>query len=100
MPAIAEEYLNKMGFGNNAYFIFRHLDTGHCHIMALRNRLDSTVVSDSNYYQRSDRIAKELEVKYGMEQVNSSQESQVKAPNKDDEIEISLRTGNSETIRF
>lgn len=96
MLTIAEEYMKKMGFDNNAYFIFRHHDTGHphCHILALRNRFDGTVVSDSKNYQRSDKIARELETKYGLEQVKSSLESKVKAPNKD-EIEMALRTGKA-----
>lgn len=96
MMTIAEEYMKKMGFDNNAYFIFRHHDTDHphCHILALRNRFDGSVVSDSNNYQRSDKIARQLEIKHGLEQVKSSLESQVKAPNKD-EIEMSLRTGKA-----
>lgn len=96
MLNVAEEYMKKMGFDNNAYFVFRHHDTGHphCHILALRNRFDGTVVSDSKNYQRSDKIARELENKYGLEQVKSSLESKVKAPNKD-EIEMALRTGKA-----
>ncbi|WP_339879732.1 relaxase/mobilization nuclease domain-containing protein [uncultured Algoriphagus sp.] len=96
MLTIAEDYMKKMGFDNNAYFIFRHHDTDHphCHILALRNRFDGSVVSDSNNYQRSDKVARELEIKHGLEQVKSSLESQVKAPNKD-EIEMSLRTGKA-----
>ncbi|UZD23541.1 relaxase/mobilization nuclease domain-containing protein [Algoriphagus halophytocola] len=96
MLTIAEEYIKKMGFDNNAYFIFRHHDTGHphCHILVLRNRFDGTVVSDSRNYQRSDQIARELEIKYNLEQVKSSQESKVKSPDKD-EIEMALRTGKA-----
>ncbi|WP_425639109.1 relaxase/mobilization nuclease domain-containing protein [Algoriphagus yeomjeoni] len=96
MLTIAEEYMKKMGFDNNAYFIFRHHDTGHphCHILVLRNRFDGTVVSDSRNYQRSDQIARELEIKYNLEQVKSSQESKVKSPDKD-EIEMALRTGKA-----
>lgn len=96
MLTIAEEYMKKMGFDNNAYFIFRHHDTGHphCHILALRNRFDGTVVSDSKNYQRSDKIARELEQKHGLEKVHSSIESKVKSPNKD-EIEMALRTGKA-----
>ncbi|GAB3661152.1 hypothetical protein GCM10028791_35450 [Echinicola sediminis] len=58
MLAIAEEYMRKMGFDNNAYFIFRHHDTEHphCHILALRNRFDGTVVSDSNNFKRSEKL--------------------------------------------
>ena len=71
MQAIAEEYLNKMGFDNNAYFIFRHHDTEHphCHILALRNRFDGKVVSDSNNFKRSEKLIRDLEKKYGLQEV-------------------------------
>ncbi|UCS92505.1 relaxase/mobilization nuclease domain-containing protein [Echinicola marina] len=94
MLAIAEEYMRKMGFDNNAYFIFRHHDTEHphCHILALRNRFDGRVVSDSNNFRRSEKLIRELEKKYGLQEVKSSQEATLKAANKD-EIEMVLRTG-------
>src|SRR5690606_34210826 len=46
MLAIAREYMERMGFDNNPYFIFRHHDTSHphCHILALRTKFDGTTV--------------------------------------------------------
>ncbi|MCH7410912.1 relaxase/mobilization nuclease domain-containing protein [Belliella sp. DSM 111904] len=94
MLAIAEEYLNKMGFDNNAYFIFQHHDTDHphCHILALRNRFDGTVVIDSNNFRRSEKMVRKLEKKYHLQELRNSKEDPTKAPNKD-EIEMVLRTG-------
>ncbi|AWW30157.1 relaxase/mobilization nuclease [Echinicola strongylocentroti] len=94
MLSIANAYLKGMGFDDNAYFIFRHHDADHphCHLLALRNRFDGTVVSDSNNYRRSESLVRKLEKKYGLHQVKSSKESKVKAPNKD-EIEMVMRTG-------
>ena len=58
MMEVAQEYMSKMGFDNNGYFIFRHNDSSHphCHILCLRNRYDGTVVSDSNNFARSEKI--------------------------------------------
>ena len=94
MQIIAEEYLKKMGFNNILYIIFRHHDSNHphCHILALRNRFDGTVVSDSNNYKRSEQIVRELEKKYRLQTVKSSMHSRLKAPNKD-ELEMIERTG-------
>lgn len=94
MNQIAAAYLKKMGFDNNLHIIFRHHDSNHphCHILALRNRFDGTVVSDSNNYKRSERIIRELEKKYKLQQVESSKQSKLKAPNKD-ELEMIHRTG-------
>ena len=94
MEAIAKEYMEKMGFDNNPYFIFRHNDAEHphCHILALRNRFDGTVVSDSNNYARSETIVRELENKYGLTTVSASKLSFNKSPDKD-ELEMINRTG-------
>lgn len=94
MLEVAQEYMKKMGFDNNAYFIFRHHDSSHphCHILSLRNRFDGTVVSDSKNYKRSEKIVRELEEKYGLEKVNDSEKAKLKAPNKD-ELEMVVRTG-------
>lgn len=93
MQQIAEEYMTRMGFDNNLNIIFRHHDSNHphCHILALRNRFDGSVVSDSNNYQRSEQVIRELENKYNLIKVQNSKHSKNRAPNKD-EIEMVLRT--------
>ena len=94
MRSIAEDYKMGMGFDNNLHFIFRHHDTGHphCHILALRNRFDGAVVSDSHNYQKSEAVIRELENRYQLVKVRSSKQSKSKAPNKD-ELEMIQRTG-------
>lgn len=81
MKAIAEDYMKRMGFDNNLHLIFRHHDSNHphCHILALRNRFDGTVVSDSHNYQKSEAIIRDLENKYDLVKVQSSKQSKVKA---------------------
>ena len=93
MRAIAEEYMKRMGFDNNLYIIFRHHDSNHphCHILSTRNRFDGTVVSDSNNYQRSEQIVRDLEKRYNLQKVKSSKQSTLKAPNRD-ELEMIQRT--------
>ncbi|WP_339753416.1 relaxase/mobilization nuclease domain-containing protein [Algoriphagus aquimarinus] len=96
MMEVAQEYMSKMGFDNNGYFIFRHNDSSHphCHILCLRNRYDGTVVSDSNNFARSEKIVRELENAYGLIQVEPSIKAILKAPNKD-ELEMVIRTGKA-----
>lgn len=96
MLQVAQEYMSKMGFDNNGYFIFRHNDSSHphCHILCLRNRYDGTVVSDSNNFARSEKIVRELENAYGLIQVEPSIKATLKAPNKD-ELEMVIRTGKA-----
>ncbi len=94
MLAIAREYMMKIGFDNNLYFIFRHHDAGHmhAHVLALRNRFDGSVVSDSNNYSRSEKIIRDIEKKYNLKETQSSKKAMRRAPTKS-EIEIAIRTG-------
>jgi hypothetical protein len=98
MLGIAKEYMTKMGFDNNLYFIFRHHDAGHthAHVLALRNRFDGSVVSDSNNFRKSERIIRELEKKYHLQETASSKKALSRAPTKN-EIEMAIRTGRSST---
>jgi len=94
MLAVAREYMEQMGFDDNPYFIFRHHDSNHphCHILALRTRFDGSTVSDSNNYKRSEKIVRQLERKYGLQQSVASDRSILRAPDKD-ELEMVQRTG-------
>jgi hypothetical protein len=92
--AIAHDYLTANGFNNNQYMIFRHYDADHPHLHLLVNRIrfDGTVVSDSNNYQKSEAILRDLEVKYKLLPVKPSREANQRAAKKD-ELEMVVRTG-------
>lgn len=96
MLAVAREYMEQMGFDDNPYFIFRHHDSNHphCHILALRTKFDGSTVSDSNNYKRSEKIVRQLETKYGLQQAEASERSILRAPDKD-ELEMVQRTGRA-----
>ena len=94
LVAIAQEYLSGMGFDNNLYSIWKHHDADHLHIHALASRIryDGSLVSDSNNYKRSEALCRQLESKYGLAAVRSSEEAHERAPSKD-ELEMVQRTG-------
>lgn len=94
LTQIGKDYLNGMGFDDNAYAIWQHFDADHLHIHVLASRIkyDGSVVSDSNNYQRSETLCRELEQKYRIETVKSSKEALDRAPSKD-ELEMIQRTG-------
>ena len=68
LSAIAREYMEKMGFGDMPYMVYKHTDINrhHMHIVALRVRTDGTCISDKNNFYRSKEITRELEKKYGL----------------------------------
>ena len=63
---IAREYLEKLGFGNQPYLVFKHedIDRHHLHIVTVRVDENGKCISDKNNYYRSKQITRELEKKY------------------------------------
>lgn len=94
MKQIGLDYLAASGFHENQYIMFRHHDAGHPHLHILVNRIgyDARVVSDSNDFQRSEKILRTLEVRYNLTRVAPSREAIRKAPTKN-ELEMTRRTG-------
>ena len=100
--SIAHEYMKGMGFDPdvNYYALWKHNDGEdheHSHVHLLLSRIGyrngkATVVSDSNNYQRSEVICRNLEKQYGLTIVKSSKDVLERAPNKD-ELEMIQRTG-------
>lgn len=68
LSAIAREYMEKMGFGDMPYMVYKHTDINrhHMHIVALRVKTDGSCISDKNNFYRSKEITRELEKKYGL----------------------------------
>ena len=65
---IAREYLEKLGFSNQPYLVFKHedIDRHHLHIVTVRVDENGKCISDKNNYYRSKQITRELEKKYGL----------------------------------
>ena len=59
---IAREYLEKLGFGNQPYLVFKHEDIArhHLHIVTVRVDENGKCISDKNTYYRSKQITREL----------------------------------------
>lgn len=68
LVAIGEEYMQKLGYGNQPYMIFKHndIDRRHIHIVSLRVDSNGKKINDSNEYRRSKEITEQLEQKYGL----------------------------------
>ena len=63
---IAREYLEKMGFGNQPYMVYKHedIDRHHLHIVTVRVDENGKCISDKNNYYRSKQITRELEKRH------------------------------------
>jgi hypothetical protein len=79
---LAKDYLERMGFGDQPYIIYKHedIDRHHIHIVTSRVRADATRVSDQFEHRRSMEVCRELELKYGLRQITSDREREQERP--------------------
>lgn len=65
---IAHEYLEKLGYGNQPYMVYKHedIDRHHLHIVSINVDENGKRLNQDFLYRRSERIRKELEKKYGL----------------------------------
>ena len=65
---IACEYMERMGYGNQPYIVFKHKDIErqHLHIVSLRVDELGRKINDSREYDRSMSVLRESDRKYGM----------------------------------
>ena len=68
MVKIANEYIEKMGYGDTQSLIVRHSDRQHPHLHICINRIgnDGKTISDRNEKYRSTKICRELTERYGL----------------------------------
>ncbi|MBD2255836.1 relaxase/mobilization nuclease domain-containing protein [Nostoc parmelioides] len=80
---IADKYMVAMGYTSNQYAIYRHSDHDHDHIHICASRInldDGKITSDSWEYVRSEKIIRQLEMEYGLQQTIGSKEKLNRAP--------------------
>ena len=68
LQAIAKEYMERMGYENQPYIVFKHNDIAreHIHIVSVRLRDDGSIISDSQDRSRSKAILQDIEHRYGL----------------------------------
>ena len=68
LEGIAREYMERMGFGEQPFIIYKHedIDRHHLHIVTIRVDADGRCISDRNNFRRSKEITRDLERKYGL----------------------------------
>lgn len=65
---LAEEYMRRMGFGDQPYIVYRHNDIGREHLHVVSVRVDETgrAISDSYEHERSMAVCRELEQQFSL----------------------------------
>ena len=77
--AIAWEYIEKMGYANQPFIVYKHedIDRHHLHIVTLAVDERGKKINDGNNFYTSTRILKELEQKYGLIPAQMRKEKEV-----------------------
>ena len=65
---IGQEYMQRLGYGDQPYLIFKHEDIGreHIHIVSLRVDSNGKKIDDFKEHERSKEITEDLERKYNL----------------------------------
>ncbi len=75
---IGREYMEKLGYGNQPYLIFKHEDIGREHIHIVSLRVDSTGKKIDGYreHERSKEITEQLDRKYNLHPAEGQKRSE------------------------
>ena len=76
--AISDDYMEKLGYGNQPYIVYEHSDIDRKHLHIVSVNVDSNGVKLNDKYQklRSMDICRDIEVKYGLKHINNDRQEE------------------------
>jgi hypothetical protein len=86
LTGIAQEYMQKTGYGEQPYIIFKHedIDRHHLHIVTTNIDEQGKKIGDSNNFYKSKKITNEIERKYNLHPADAKKDLKIWAPGKID----------------
>ena len=99
---IAEEYMQRMGYGDQPYVVYLHRDIAraHLHIVSVRVGPDGQKIDDGNERYRSKAITRSIEKEYGLRRATKRQEREGSVPLRKVEYRLSgLKTQIASVVR-
>lgn len=75
---MAQEYMERMGYGNQPYIVFKHtdIDRTHIHIVSICVGIDGKKISDDYDHPRSMTICRDLETKHNLQKATDQEQKQ------------------------
>lgn len=79
LTEIAVQYMERMGWGEQPYIVFKHtdIDREHIHIVSVQVGRDGKKIKDSKRNERSVTITEELEKEYGLHPAKGQKRSEL-----------------------
>jgi hypothetical protein len=101
LAVIAQEYLEKLGYGNQPYMVYKHEDIARHHIHIVSLRIDETgrKINDKFEYRRSKDITRELEQKYNLHSAEKASRPEHLSLKKVDSNEGDVKQQISNTLK-
>ncbi|MFW2135758.1 conjugal transfer protein MobB [Chryseobacterium sp. TY4] len=75
---MAQEYMERMGYGNQPYIVFKHtdIDRTHIHIVSTCVGINGKKIPDDYDHPRSIAICRDLETKYNLHKATEQEQKQ------------------------
>ncbi|MEC4117551.1 conjugal transfer protein MobB [Myroides phaeus] len=75
---MAQEYMERMGYGSQPYIVFKHtdIDRTHIHIVSTCVGIDGKKIPDDYDHPRSMAICRDLEQKYNLQKATEQEQKQ------------------------
>ncbi|WP_291064765.1 MULTISPECIES: conjugal transfer protein MobB [unclassified Empedobacter] len=75
---MAQEYMERMGYGSQPYIVFKHkdIDRTHIHIVSTCVGIDGKKIPDGYDHKRSMAICRDLEQKYNLQKATEQEHKQ------------------------
>ena len=75
---MAQEYMERMGYGNQPYIVFKHtdIDRTHIHIVSTCVGINGKKIPDDYDHKRSMAICRNLEQKYNLQKASEQEKKQ------------------------
>ena len=101
MESLAREYLEKLGYGDQPYLIFKHEDINrhHLHIVSVNVDENGRRLNKDFIHRRSKRITTELERKYGLHPADRRQHRNDNSLRKVDASQGDVKRQVSNTVK-
>jgi len=79
LSEIAQEYMDKLGYGAQPYIVYKHEDINrhHIHIVSLRVDEHGKKLNDKFEHRRSKDITREIENKYGLRPAEKTKDKEL-----------------------
>lgn len=78
---IASEYMERMGYGEQPYIVYKHedIERGHIHIITTNVDKNGKKLSNDNNFYQSKKITRDIEDKYGLRKADKKTKAERQA---------------------